>query len=137
MDGHAPRTPPKTLWSAAGETFLELVRLVRVLPVIEMKRLSRGPMPLVEELRARAQATPRRPADRRARLRRLIAALDRRMPGGANCYRRVLLEISLDRGAAEEPVHIGLRSNGGPRSGHAWLGENRDTAEHYDAEIAV
>jgi hypothetical protein len=120
-----------------AEVVADLVRLTLVLPGVEMGRLSRGPLPLITELRARAQTAPRRPERRRARLRRLIAAVDRRMPGGANCYRRVLLETSLDRGAAEESVHIGLRAHGGLRSGHAWLGDNRDTPDRYDAEIAV
>src|SRR5947209_14505709 len=37
------------------------------------------------------------------RLRRAIGWVDARMPGGANCNRRALLEISLDSGAAADP----------------------------------
>jgi hypothetical protein len=48
------------------------------------------------------------------------------MPGGENCYRRALVEIALDRGAAQEPVHFAFRSRGGHGSGHAWLGGATD-----------
>ena len=39
-------------------------------------------------------------------------------PGGPQCLRRVLLELALDAGAAEETVRLGLD----PRAtGHAWI----------------
>jgi hypothetical protein len=122
---------------AARDLVADLAHLAWVLPGVEIGRITRGPLPLVSELRLRAQTTPLRDESRRATLQRLISALDRRMPGGPNCYRRVLLEIRLDRGAAGQPIHIGLLSGGGPRSGHAWLGENRGRPEPYDVEIAV
>jgi hypothetical protein len=70
-------------------------------------------------------------------LRRLIRGVDACLPGGGNCYRRALLEVALDPAAAAEPLHLGLREHGGPRSGHAWLGDRRDSGEAYDAEFVT
>src|SRR5262245_36749623 len=110
----------------------ELARVAARLPAVEWGRRAQGPEPLVRRLRERGRAARRRTPEDRARLQRVIAAVDRwlrwlrwlRWPlgGGASCYRRALLEMSLDAGAAEEPLHLGLRVPGGPRSGHAWLG---------------
>jgi hypothetical protein len=72
----------------------------------------------------------------RVLLRQAISAVDRVMPGGANCYRRVLLEIALDAGAAAEPVMLGFRSDGGAASGHAWLAHERQVAA-YDTVLSV
>jgi hypothetical protein len=70
-------------------------------------------------------------------LRRLIRAVDARMPGGPNCYRRALLEIGLDAGAAREPLKMGLHPHGGPKSGHAWLGEPEPGTESYEALFEI
>lgn len=59
------------------------------------------------------------------------------MPGGPNCYRRVLLETALDAGAAKEKIVFGLRAGGTLRSGHAWFSSRRDGDERYDVEIAL
>ena len=67
----------------------------------------------------------------------MIGIIDRAFPSGPNCYRRVLVEIAMDAGAAEEDLHIGLRAHGGPKSGHAWLGSEGTAAERYDAEFVV
>jgi hypothetical protein len=91
---------------------------------------------MVEQLRARGRLAPPRTARSRERLRRLVRLVDRVMPDRGNCYRRVLLEISLDRDAAEDPIRIGLREGGGPLSGHVWLAD-RDAAGTYDAEFVT
>jgi hypothetical protein len=69
----------------------------------------------------------------------MIALVDRVLPGEPNCLRRALLEIALDAGAAEEPLHLGLKVPGGPRSGHAWLASWPDAANAsaYDAVLEV
>jgi hypothetical protein len=69
----------------------------------------------------------------------MIRLVDRLFPGGANCYRRTLLEIALDAGAAEERLFLGLKEQGGPASGHAWLESWPDAAEasRYDAIVEI
>lgn len=72
----------------------------------------------------------------RTRLKRVIGAVDRRLPGGQNCVRRALIEMALDGGAARERFFAGLQTGGGPGSGHAWL-ESDSATERYDAVIAI
>jgi hypothetical protein len=72
----------------------------------------------------------------RARLQRTIGVVDAFMPGGKNCVRRALIEMSLDGSAARERLLAGLKSGGKPKSGHAWL-ESHAVREAYDAVIAV
>ncbi len=115
----------------------DLLRVGLVLPAIEFGRVNEGPGHLVPRLRSRGQASRRRNEAERTTLRRAIGIADRLIPGGPNCYRRALLEIALDAGAAEEPLKFGLRSNGGTGSGHAWLGSDRDPPVTYDVELAL
>src|SRR5262249_44384489 len=104
-----------------GALGVEICRVLAVLPEVERGRRTRGPRPLVADLRRKArQARARSPRDR-ARLQRAIAWVDACFPGGGNCYRRALLEMALDRGAASEPLRMGLKAGGGRGSGHAWL----------------
>ncbi len=117
---------------------LEMARVCAVLPRVELERRLRGPGASVPALRERARACPERDAGSRALLRRAIAAVDARLPGGGNCYRRVMLEVRLDRGAARERVSLGIDPRGGPGSGHAWLGEGpSDDGRDYDSIIAL
>ncbi|GAB4206603.1 MAG: hypothetical protein OHK0013_23470 [Sandaracinaceae bacterium] len=117
---------------------LEILRVCAALPRVELARLTDGPKHTVPALRVRGRRCARRSADERALLRRAIAAVDGRVPGGGNCYRRVLLEIALDAGAAEERVALGVRAEGGLRSGHAWLGDGpSDDGERYDVVLAL
>jgi len=90
----------------------------------------------VAAARARGRIAMRRSADGRRDLRAAIDLVDRLLPGDPNCYRRALLEIGLDAGAAEEPLHLGLRVPGGPRSGHAWLGSG-DPRGTYDVQVDI
>jgi hypothetical protein len=113
---------------------LEAVRTALVLPQVELGRHLEGPKTLVDRLRARGRLAARRGPEERARLQRVIALCDRILPGEPSCYRRALLEIRLDAGAAEEELHMGLRVPGGPRSGHAWLG-SAAPAERYDVQL--
>ena len=60
-------------------------------------------------------------------------------PGKLNCYRRALVEMSLDPEAAATPLRLGLMANGGPRTGHAWLPgqQSEESSGRYDVELDV
>jgi hypothetical protein len=70
-------------------------------------------------------------------LRRLIRAVDGHLPGGGNCYRRALIEMALDASSADEPLHFGLVRHGGPKSGHAWLANDKTATRTYDVEFTI
>jgi hypothetical protein len=112
----------------------EAIRTALAVPQIEFGRHCEGPKSLVTRLRAQGRLAMRRGPEDRARLQRAIALVDRILPGETSCYRRALLEIRLDAGAAEEQLHMRLRVPGGPRSGHAWLG-SAAPAERYDVQL--
>lgn len=115
---------------------VDAVRVVRALPRVELGRMFEGPAPLVGRLRVRSVRRRRRTDRERIQLKRVIAWIDARMPGGGNCLRRALLEIALDPGAASETLFLGLRADGGAKSGHAWLGADGD-GRSYDAVISL
>jgi hypothetical protein len=120
----------------------DLLRVLRVLPSIELQRRRLGLHGVVALARARGMQRGLRSTEGRARLQRVISAVDRRLPDRGNCVRRALLEMALDRGAARERLHAGLRTGGGPRSGHAWLEPEAPagapaTKSPYDAVIVI
>jgi hypothetical protein len=115
---------------------VDAVRVLIALPPVEMGRIFEGPAPLVARLRSCAEQRRHRTEEERVQLKRVIAWIDAHLPGGGNCYRRSLLEVALDRGAASETFHMGLRADGGARSGHAWLGADVD-GRRYDAVISL
>ncbi|MEO5769585.1 MAG: lasso peptide biosynthesis protein [Polyangia bacterium] len=114
----------------------ELVRVLRVLPSVEFSRRSHSLHQSVGRVRSRAAGAALRSEEARAVLRRAIVAVDARMPGGANCVRRSLLEMRLDAGAARERLLAGFRAGGVPKSGHAWL-ESHPNQETFDAVISI
>jgi hypothetical protein len=117
-----------------------LTELAEVLAVgvrVDWARSRRGPQSLVTELRARGSRRGPRDTVARARLQRIIGFVDRCFPSGGNCYRRALMEIALDAGAAAEPLNLGLQAHGGPGSGHAWLADRRGVSTRYDAELSL
>ena len=120
-----------------ADRLLVLLEAAAVAIRVEMDRARRGPKDLVPKLRARGATRPCRNEVERRRLQRTIGVVDRCFPLGGNCYRRALIEIAMDAGAAAEPLHMGLRADGGPNSGHAWLESARGGAERYDAEFVV
>jgi hypothetical protein len=93
----------------------ELVRVVRIVRDVERRRLEGGPEAIVREARAKGAREKRRGPIGRARLRRAIGWIDAFMRGGPNCFRRTLLELSLDSGAARERIVFGLDVG---RTGH-------------------
>ena len=117
-------------WALAREVFL----VARALPYLEYCRLFLGPAAAALIARRIASGRPRRVVDR-DRVRRAIFLVDRLL--GQSCYRRVLLELALDRRAADEPVFFGLMSEGGPQSGHAWVGRDEATEARYDAVFSI
>jgi Transglutaminase-like superfamily len=113
----------------------ELTRVIQVLPQVEAGRRTEGPASLIGSLREQGRSKSVRTPERRADLQRAIRFVDRWMPDGGNCYRRSLLEIALDPQAAQAPLHLALRQHGGPKSGHAWLGDDGALSAQYDAEF--
>jgi hypothetical protein len=101
------------------------------------RRSNEGPGAAVPRFRALGKRRQRRDPAARARLERVVAIADRWLPPGPNCYRRVLAEIALDAGAAEEPMHMGIVNGQAAFSGHAWLGDRREPGARYDVEIAL
>lgn len=104
-------------------SFADLLRVVAMVPRVEIGRRFRGPSQLLPALRRRGARAAIRSATARVGLRRVIWFVDRLLtPRGGDCYRRALLEVALDPQAAAEPLMIGLRAGGRTRSGHVWLG---------------
>jgi hypothetical protein len=123
-------------FSAAGLVG-DALRVVALLPIAEVGRRSFGPVPLVDAFRRLGSRGKRRSTADRAQLRRVVGAIDRRLPDGGNCFRRALVEIGLDPETAQEPLYFGLREHGGPKSGHAWLRADGAPGRRYDAEFAL
>ena len=126
--------PPLTEARLAGR---DLLLVFATTVWIDRVRKRRGPAILLPSLRERGRRSPVRTDAERARLRRFISFADRLFPDRGNCYRRVLVEITLDPMSADEQVHFGLKANGGHGSGHAWLSDRRGTTDPYDAELAL
>lgn len=95
---------------------LELARALREIRRAERLRMTQGPAEAVAAQRARGRRRKRRrsPEQRRI-LRRAIVSVDARYPGGGNCFRRVLTELALESGAAEDRLVFGLDIG---RTGH-------------------
>jgi hypothetical protein len=87
---------------------VELARVLRHVRAIDARRTKDTPQRVLDELRRRGATAKERGPIGRARLRRAIGWVDAMLPGGASCYRRVLLELALDAGAARETVVFGL-----------------------------
>jgi hypothetical protein len=120
-----------------GSLLADVVEVARALVVVERQRSHLGPADMVLIARQKGRAGQRRDAAERARLQRLICRVDRFFPGGTNCYRRVVAEMALDAGAADERLCFGLRSAGGPGSGHAWLESDSARGGPYAAEFSL
>jgi hypothetical protein len=121
---------------SAPEVALDLWRVLRLVPVVDRWRRDLSLHRAVAVARDGGAQRPSRTPSARMRLRRVIGAVDRRLPGGENCVRRALLEMALDGGAARERFLAGLQTGGGPGSGHAWL-ESEPASKRYDAVIAI
>jgi hypothetical protein len=121
----------RDVWHDVQEVF-EVLLIVRS---IERGRLTAGPEALLADVRARGGRCSKRDFRRRRRLQRVIRFVDRQFGSGPNCYRRALLEIAMDAGAAAEILHLGFKAGGGNGSGHAWLGPDAPSVARYDARV--
>lgn len=92
----------------ADDLWVELARVLRVAADVERMRLRDSPDDCVAILRSRGARAKERGRVGRARLRRAIGWVDAGMPGGANCFRRVLIELALDAGSARRTLVFGL-----------------------------
>lgn len=91
------------------DSFLvEIDRVLRSIVRVENTRRQVPPERAIATMRARGRRCSKRSLVGRARLRRAIGWIDALMPGGENCYRRTLLELGLDAGAANETLVFGL-----------------------------
>ena len=125
--------PPPLLKNA-----VDLVRVIAMSRRVEAKRRTIGPTLLLRGLRERGQLSRRRSDADRARLKWIIGMVDRHLcREGANCYRRVLIEIALDAGAAAEPVRFGLMAGGDPGSGHAYFASEAGPTNQMDTRYDV
>jgi hypothetical protein len=116
---------------------LDLLRALLVSRDIERDRQRLGPHEIVMNLRRRGMRCRKRDAVKRVRLEGIIRLVDRLFLVGPNCYRRALIEIAMDAGAAAETLHLGIDTAGDLTSGHAWLGPSSDRAPSYHAEFSL
>jgi hypothetical protein len=86
----------------------EVTRVVLLVRDIDAARARKTPEGALRVMRDRGRSAAARGPIGRARLRRAIGWVDALSPGGASCYRRILLEVALDAGAAKETVVFGL-----------------------------
>jgi hypothetical protein len=115
-------------------TLVEVCRVLPILSRIELARSRQSPLRLLSRLRQQARRTPRRRS--RVCLQRAIRWVDARMAGGGNCYRRALLEVALDRGAAAEPLLLGFDMIDKRLAGHAWLpGSEQAGTYHFTVRL--
>lgn len=108
--------------------------------ILERLRVGAGPRTAVRYARRLGERRRRRSAAARQVLRHVIAMVDRWWVGGPNCYRRVLFEVGMDRGAAGEIVQLGFHDSGEAGSGHAWLGVGTapdDNGRRYHAIVSL
>jgi hypothetical protein len=115
----------------------DVARVAATLARVERDRLRLGIAEAVARARARGAGRPARPAASRLRLRRAVLAVDARLPGGANCYRRALLEMSLDGAAAGERLYLDLSLRGPSPNGHARLESWPEGGRLHDATFSL
>ena len=111
---------------------LELLRVVRIARDAERLRMNVGPAEAVATQRARGRRKKERSVRGRKRLRRMIIRVDARWPGGGNCFRRVLIELALDAGAARDRLVFGLDIG---RTGHVAFEGTEDVT--FDVAFAL
>jgi len=110
----------------------EVARAAARVGVADRVRRREAPADALASMRAEGRRCPARGPLARARLRRAIGWVDALSPGGASCYRRVLLELALDAGAARETVVFGLDVG---RTGHVAFEDREERA--FDVAFAI
>lgn len=104
---------------------VEVARAMRIARQAERARTEDSPQAAVAAMRERGRGAPARDEIGRARLRRAIGWVDAMMPRGENCYRRTLMELALDAGAAGETLVFGLDVG---KTGHVAFKDREDIA---------
>jgi hypothetical protein len=113
-----------TAFEHAAPFARELALALATAPRAEHHRQGDSPMAAVAAMREQGARRGARGPIGRARLRRAIGWVDAAYPGGGNCFRRVLVELALDAGAARDPLVFGLDVG---KTGHVAF---RDAEEH-------
>ena len=115
-----------------ADTFAtEVARVLKRLALAERTRRD-PPESAVLAMRARGRSERARGPIGRARLRRAIGWVDALFPTGPSCYRRTLLELSLDGKAARETIVFGLDVG---RTGHVAFKDTEDRTFDVAYEI--
>jgi hypothetical protein len=110
----------------------EVVRALGLVRTAERLRLRAAPEAAVNAMRERGRDGPHRGAIGRARLRRAISWVDAAFVGGPNCFRRTLVEVGLDAGAADETLVFGLDVG---HTGHVSFKDSEDRS--FDVAFEV
>lgn len=113
---------------------LDVFAVALLLPQVDRWR-SLGPEVAIEKAREFGRSRGVRSASSRASLQRAINFVDRLR--GPNCYRRVLLELALDRSAVHSPVFFGVQNRVAGEPGHAWLGQDTDQERRFEAVFQI
>lgn len=147
---YATSGPYVTSWPLTGIRCRILLPLIGMAPSVgllsdvlavaaRMPRVARwrtlGPETAVGNARQFGRKAGVRSTSDQARLRWAIGFVDRLC--GANCYRRVLLEVSFDRVAAHDPVYFGLQSRDQGQPGHAWHGRDPALERQFEAIFQI
>jgi hypothetical protein len=103
----------------------EVGRAVAIVVQAERTRTREAPERAVALMRERGARQPARGPIGRSRLRLAIGWVDAFFPRGPNCFRRTLIEIALDAGAAQETLVFGLDVD---KTGHVWFKDAEDRA---------
>ncbi len=112
---------------------IEMLRAVALVHEAEQLRVRTPPEHAVRVMRERGRTEPRRGPIGRARLRRAIGWVDAGYAvKGGNCFRRVLIEIGLDGGAADETLVFGLDVG---QTGHVAFKDTEDRTFDVAFEI--
>lgn len=128
-----PLLPENTRVPERAEAFVvEVGHVMRTVRDVDLARSTDTAHGAVTKMRARGAAAHARGPVGRARLRRAIGWIDALAPGGANCYRRVLLEIALDAGAAGERLVFGLDVG---RTGHVAFEDREERS--FDVSFTI
>ncbi len=122
-----------TTVKAPNRRTAELVRVLGAVGGCDSLRRTRTPEQALEHARRAGLRCEQRSLLGRARLRWAIGWVDTAL--GAHCFRRVLLEASLDAGAAREPVVFGLDVTGDTPSGHVAFKNSEDRTFDVDFEL--
>src|SRR5258708_33222265 len=114
---------------------IDVLQVLALLGPAELCRRYAGPKRCAVLARALGRRRASRTPEARLRFRRFIRAIDVRLPDGGDCYRRALVEMGLHPPAATEPLPLWLVPDGGPKSGHAPVGQGAAASQAHHGEV--